>query len=178
VASTPGGAPTLGRRLAAIHDAITAAGFGLGAVCLAVIVCSFCFEVVARYFLSAPTEWASPVVSYALIAMIFLAVPELTRRAAHISINILLDGLSPEAGAQFTRAIRLVAGIACAFAAWFTADTTLGQFEQGIWTSPPFALPKWVVSIFVPYGLLSSAIYFLRQVLGETPAGQIEGAQP
>ena len=157
------------KALAALQDAITRCGFGLAAILLAVIVCSFCFEVVSRYFLNAPTEWASPLVSYALASMIFLAMPELTRRAAHISINILLDGASPARAALLQKVIRILCVAACFMAAWFTLDETVSQFTQGIWTSPPFALPKWVITMFVPYGMVSSGIYFIRQLLGEKP---------
>ncbi|MFN0304029.1 MAG: TRAP transporter small permease [Burkholderiales bacterium] len=167
--------PTLLGRLGAIHDTITTAGFAAAGICLATVVCSFCFEVVSRYFLSAPTEWASPLVSYSLCAMIFLAMPELTRRAAHISINILLDSASPARAAVLLWIVRAIAIVACLLAAWFSSNETLAQFNQGIWTSPPFATPKWTISIFVPYGMLSSAIYFIRQISGETPASYSGG---
>jgi TRAP-type C4-dicarboxylate transport system permease small subunit len=164
------GTVTLLDRLGAVHDTITKLGFGAAGLCLSVVVCSYCFEVVSRYFLSAPTEWASPLVSYALCVMIFLAMPELTRRSAHISINILLDSVSPARAGVLTWIVRVVATIACLLAAWFSGNETLAQFNQDIWTSPPFATPKWTVSVFVPYGMLSSGIYFLRQILGSAPA--------
>jgi TRAP-type C4-dicarboxylate transport system permease small subunit len=163
------GSPTLLGRLGAIHDTITMFGFGAAGICLSVVVCSFCFEVVSRYFLAAPTEWASPLVSYALCVMIFLAMPELTRRSAHISINILLDSVSPARASAITWVVRVIATVACLLAAWFSGNETLAQFNQSIWTSPPFATPKWTVSVFVPYGMLSSGIYFLRQILGSAP---------
>lgn len=162
--------------LGALHDRITALGFALAAVALAAIVVSFCYEVVARYFFSAPTEWASPLVSYSLVAMIFLAMPELTRRAAHIAINILLDNLRGSAVRAMHFVIRLVAAIACLLAAWFSGNETLNQFNMGIWTSPPFALPKWMVSVFVPYGMLSAGIYFVRQIVAGAPRPASQGA--
>ena len=63
---------------------------------LAVIVVSFCYEVVSRYFFNAPTIWASPFASYGLCAAIFLAMPELTRTSSHIALNFLNDALSRE----------------------------------------------------------------------------------
>ena len=59
--ATPAGA--FRATLAKAHDAVTHVGFIGAACCLAVIVCSYCYEVVARYFFSAPTEWASSLVS-------------------------------------------------------------------------------------------------------------------
>lgn len=167
--------PTLFSRLGRVHDTITTLGFGAAGICLATVVCSFCFEVVSRYFLSAPTEWASPLVSYALCVMIFLAMPELTRRSAHVSINILLDSVSPARASVITWIVRAAAVVACLLAAWFSGNETLAQFNQDIWTSPPFATPKWTVSVFVPYGMLSSGLYFLRQIASNAPVSPAGG---
>src|SRR5262245_60395597 len=71
-------------RLAAAHDALSRLGFYVAAGCLGVIVCSYCFEVVSRYFFNAPTVWAGPLVAYMLCALVFLAAPDLTRQNAHI----------------------------------------------------------------------------------------------
>ena len=151
-------------RAGVVHDAVTGFSFVLSAVLLAVIVGAYCYEVVARYFFNAPTSWASPLVSYSLASMIFLAMPQLTRLASHISITVLTDA-APRPVAGFLRAlIRVLAGVACLFAAWFCADETIRQYAQDIWTSPPLAVPKWTISMFVPYGMLSSGVYFLRQL--------------
>ena len=126
----------------------------------------YCYEVVARYFFNAPTEWATPFVTYALCAMIFLALPELTRGAEHVRITVV----SERAKGRTARILRngtLVAGAgACLFAAWFTAATSLAQYRMGILTNPPYAIDKWMLSIVIPYGLLSSALYFVRQIEG------------
>jgi TRAP-type C4-dicarboxylate transport system permease small subunit len=130
-----------------------------------VIVVAFCWEVAARYAFNAPTEWASPLVSYLLPAIIFLMMPELTRRTAHISIDIFLANLPARASAMALRIIRGLAAGACLLAAWFSGEETFRQIEQGIWTSPPLALQKWTISIFVPYGMLNSGLHFMRQLL-------------
>ncbi len=161
-------------RLAAGHDALTRAGFVGAAVCLAAIVGAYCYEVVARYFLSAPTVWANALVSYALCAMVFLAMPELSRQKAHIVLNLLPDRLSPQRAASLQRVIRFVAVAACLFAAWFSADATISQYAQGIETMSAWPIPKWPLSMVIPYGMLSTSLYFLRQVSSnerDLPAG-------
>ncbi len=97
--------------------------------------------------------------------MIFLMMPELTRRGAHISIDVFLNLLRPAAAVILVRTVRVIAAAACLLAAWFSGEETFRQFEQGIWTSPPLAMRKWTISVFIPYGMLSSGLYFLRQVL-------------
>lgn len=130
----------------------------------ALIAGSYTYEVVSRYFFNAPTEWASPLVSYSLVAAIFLAMPELARRGAHMSLNILIDAAPPARAAAMRYVSRALAAAACFFAAWFCADETFNQMKLGIWTSPPFAIPKWVISVWLPYGFLSSGLYLVRKM--------------
>jgi TRAP-type C4-dicarboxylate transport system permease small subunit len=157
------------RRLAHLHDAVTSATFAAAAAVLAAIAVSFCYEVAARYFFGAPTSWANAFVSYFLCAAIFLAIPELTRRRAHVAINLLIDRLGAGGAIQLNRLVRLAGAAACLLAAWFTGNATLDQFYLGIDTISAYPVPKWWVSIFIPYGMLSSGLYFLRDLLSDSP---------
>lgn len=155
--------------LARIHDAITRVGFVLAAVCLAVIVCAYAYEVSARYFFAAPTTWASSLVSYMLLYMVFLAMPELTRLRVHIFISIVLDSMSLERATQFQRISYVVAALACLIAAGFCMDATYKQFIGNISTVNEWRVPKWALSLAIPYGLFSTSIYYLRLVASAPP---------
>jgi TRAP-type C4-dicarboxylate transport system permease small subunit len=99
-----------------------------------------------------------------LCAAIFLSVPEQARRGAHISVNLISDRLGPDRARRLRLFVSLLAAAACCIAAWITGTETWRQYQQDITTLTSFPIPKWWVSIFIPYGLLSSAIYFLRQL--------------
>jgi TRAP-type C4-dicarboxylate transport system permease small subunit len=161
----------LWRKLADLHDALTSASFATAACVLGGIAASFCYEVTARYFFSAPTSWANAFVSYLLCAAIFLAVPELTRRRAHVAINLLLDRLSPPNARALNRLISTAGAAACLLATWISANATLEQIGLGIETISAYPIPKWWVSIFIPYGMLSSGLYFMRHLLGDASSG-------
>ena len=156
------------RKLAALHDWITSASFALSAAVLAAIAFSFCYEVAARYFFASPTSWANALVSYFLCAAIFLAIPELTRRRAHVAISLLVERLPLRPAAWLTRMILAAGAGACLLAAWIGGTATFDQIGAGIETISAYPVPKWWVSIFIPYGMLSSGIYFLRQLTGES----------
>ncbi len=168
----------LGRRLTELHDAVTRASFSAAAAVLAAIAISFCYEVAARYFFSAPTSWANAFVSYLLCAAIFLAVPELTRRRAHVAINLLVDRVSPHWAHQLNRLIRVAGAFACLLATWISANATLDQITLGVDTISAYPIPKWMVSIFIPYGMLSSGLYFLRDLIGDEAASAQSGIMP
>jgi TRAP-type C4-dicarboxylate transport system permease small subunit len=157
-------------KLAAAHDAVTAASFFCAAAVLAAIALSFCYEVAARYFFAAPTSWANALVSYLLCAAIFLAVPELTRRRAHIAINLLLDHVPRNAASVLHTLIRAAGATACLTATWISGNETLSQISQGITTISAYPIPKWWVSVFIPYGMASAGLYFLRDLCGREVA--------
>ena len=162
-------------RLGSLHDALTAVSFAAAMLALAVIAISFCYEVVARYFFNAPTIWANPFASYGLCASIFLAMPELTRNSSHIVLNFLDDFLSARRALRVRRIIQVVAAVTCALAAWITAEAAWNDFALGIVTNTYYPIPKWWLSAIIPYGMASSAIYFLRHAASPQAAAPRQG---
>ena len=163
--SSSAASPSPFRRLLDVHDAATTAGFWIAGACLAAIVCSYVIEVVLRYFLNAPTSWAGSAVSYLLCVSIFLVLPELTRQRSHIFISVLPDALSQQRATLLVKSGYLAGLLASMLAAWFCADATYTQYVNQIETLNEWRVPKWTVSIFIPYGLASSGLYFLRHVV-------------
>ena len=164
--------------LGEFHDRLTKAGFALAAVLVGLIAAAFCYEVVVRYFLGAPTAWTYDVGCYFLAAVIFLSVPEMTRRNAHIHVNLLAERLTPRQARVLSFAIGLLAAAACLTAAWITGSEAWRQYVQGVSTISALPIPKWWVSIFIPYGFLSSAFYFLRDLGRDTGHTLAIGASP
>src|SRR5688572_29627981 len=103
-----------------IIDGITRTGHGAALLILAFIAVAFCYEVGARYFFNAPTRWISDYSAYGLCMTVFLTVPEITRKHAHVAITFLVDGMSPARARTMRRLIALAAAAACLFAAWIS----------------------------------------------------------
>lgn len=162
-------------RLTQLHDGLTRLTFVLAVVSLAIIIATFCFEVVARYLFNAPTTWALAVTSYLLCLMIFAALPEMTRTSSHIAITILLDKLSGSAATAAHTFINLLGVVACGLATWITADEAFAHWIRDIWTIQSWPIPKWMVSIFIPYGFASAGLYFLRRMLRDPRLPRAEG---
>jgi TRAP-type C4-dicarboxylate transport system permease small subunit len=165
------------RSLARIQDGLSRMGFILAACILAFISAAYCYEVISRYFFNAPTIWASPLVSYALCLTIFLALPDLARRGLQISIDLHEAWASPAVIETLLRLTRLAAGMSCLAAAWITAEQAWSEYSFGVWTNTYMPIPKWWLFVFIPYGLVSAGIYFLRQAFGEAPHASEEAIQ-
>ncbi len=155
--------------LRSLHDAITRIGFAGAAACVAVIAGSFWYEVISRYFFNAPTTWAYDLASFVLCPMIFLAIPAMAQRNAHIVVAYLTDGLPERSRATVRQAVLLTAAVTCLICAWITGAETWRQYVRGVETITTVPILKWWVSIFIPYGLLGSGLYFLRQFFGDAP---------
>lgn len=149
----------------AIHDVITYVGYCLAAVCLAVIVGSYCIEIVGRYFFASPTRWSSSMVAYMLCAMLFLVTPELARTRGHIIISILPDRMSATSASFYMRVVYLLSCVVCLVAGWFCLQVAISQFHAGITTVNEWRIPKWYLSSLIPYALFSSGIHFMRHVV-------------
>lgn len=158
---------TIINALKSAHDSLSRLGFQLAACVLAFITVAYCYEVVSRYFFNAPTVWANPMVSYGLCLTIFLALPDMTRRGLHVAVDLHESWFSPRFTAILRRITCLIAAAFCFLAAWITGEQTWADFNFGVWTNAYVPIPKWWLFIFIPYGLLSGGVYFLRQGFGE-----------
>lgn len=152
------------RRLAALHDASSRVLFALAAAALVAAVSLYVLEVVFRYGFGAPTTWSGEAVQYALAIVIFCALPDITRRGAHVAIDIVPRVLPPRAAAVLGAFNALLGAAACAVAAWIIAGEALRQFERGILTNAANPIPRWWITAIIAVGFASAALHLLRQM--------------
>lgn len=156
-------------RLGALHNAISRWLFALagGALCLAAAL--YVFEVLMRYGFGAPTTWSGEVVQYALAVLVFCALPEVTRRNAHVAIDILPEALPPAGALWLGRATTLLSVVACGVAGWIVAGEAVRQFDRGLMTNSANPIPRWPITAVIATGFGSAALHFLRQLVGRAP---------
>jgi TRAP-type C4-dicarboxylate transport system permease small subunit len=153
------------------HDAITSIGFEISKLCLVVIVFSFSYEVVARYFFGAPVWWANEVVSYALCIGVFLAMPEVTRRNGHVAVTVIPEILPLKYRAILMACIQAVGFLACIAIAWMSLNQNVSQYlRDAMIIAAVRPIPKVYISVWITFGFISSAIYFLRNLDLRAPA--------
>lgn len=148
------------------HDESSRWLFRLAGAALLLAAALYAFEVVARYLFDAPTTWSGEAVQYALAVLIFCALPDVTRRSAHVAIDIVPEALPENARDILGRINALVAALATGLAAWIVAGESLRQFEKGLMTNAANPIPRWWITAFIALGLASASLHFLRHMIG------------
>ena len=143
-------------------DAAAGALFVLAGAAMVAMAGLYLWEVVARYALGMPTIWTADAVGYALSVAIFAALPEVTRRRAHVAVDILPAALPGRGRRLLTRATDAAAGLAAGAAGWISAREALRQLERGLMTNAAFPVPRWPITATIAAGLLLAAAILLR----------------
>jgi len=121
--------------------------------------CLFCatgamiaYEVLARYFFTAPTIWAAELSQLCLLWGTFLGMARPLHRNEHIRITILTGSLGPRA----QRAAEIVSLLfIAAFAlvvVWYGTEIALDSFGRGRSTGTMLNIPNWWSEAAVPLG--------------------------
>jgi C4-dicarboxylate transporter DctQ subunit len=147
-------------------EKIVAGGMAiLSALLLAGIVTLFVMEIFMRYAMNAPTKWSTDVISFIMPAMIFLALPEVTRRNQHIAITFLVEAMGDDVAVKWGRVLALVSANVAALAAWIVASSALKQFSTGILTNTVIQVPKWALLSPIAFSFGVVALIFLTTAL-------------
>lgn len=146
------------------HDRITHALFVVGVILVAFIAVLYVYEVGSRYFFNAPTSWGNDTSSFMLSAATFLCIPQLVKDGGHVAVTIVFQYSSPNTALWIARVTAVAAAIICAMGAYMTFEEVTRQIANDILTNTTTAVPKWWITVFMPYGLANAALYFVRTV--------------
>ena len=97
-------------RFLAIERHTTAFALWCAVAMLVVAVGAGFYQVISRFVIEQPAEWSEVIVRFALIWMVFLAVPTAFRYGAMISIDIFYRSVGPQ-GRRVLDTLILVSGL-------------------------------------------------------------------
>ncbi|MGR3486293.1 MAG: TRAP transporter small permease [Paracoccaceae bacterium] len=143
-------------------DAACAALFALAMAATAAMAGLYLWEVVARYGFGAPTIWTADAVGYALAVAVFAALPEVTRRRAHVAVDILPAALPAMGRRALVRATDAAGGLAAGAAGWIATGEAWRQLERGLMTNAAVPVPRWPITATIALGLVLAALVLLR----------------
>ncbi len=139
---------------------------GLSGLLLASIAGLFVMEIFMRYALGSPTKWSNDTVTFIMPAMIFLALPEVTRRCQHIAITFLMESLGSRAAIIWSRVLALMSSVVCFAVFTIIGTTVIKQFGAGILTNTVVQIPKWILLAPITVSFFVMAVIFLATAFG------------
>ena len=131
------------------HGILTQAAGGFAAILLLGLMVVTCLDVIGRYFFNAPLPGAFETTEVALALLIYAALPLVTAREEHVTID-LLDALVPERWRALQRlAVRAVCAAILLLVAWAVLRKADSVAAAGIHTDTlriPMAPPAYFMS--------------------------------
>jgi C4-dicarboxylate transporter DctQ subunit len=152
----------IGRFLDIGIDKLSTISFRLSGLALLLIITFYVLEVVLRYLFNSPTSFTIDFTQWLLAAMVMLALPEVTRTNGHIVISFFLEKMSKATRQKLERSLKIVGCFLCLTAAWICLGESIRQYGTDIQTEWINPIPKWWISIFLPYGFGLSGLQFLK----------------
>jgi len=144
---------------------LTTALAGLSALLLATIVLLFAMEILMRYAIGSPTKWSNDVVGFVMTAMIFLGIPEVTRRGQNIAITFLIDRVNGKMAKIWASILALISSAVCFSLFWIVTSTMIKSYSNGLQTNTVIQIPKWLLVLPMSISFLVVSIIFLVTAL-------------
>lgn len=134
------------------------------------------YEVMARYFFTAPTIWAAELSQLCLIWGSLIAMAWALGARRHIAVDAVVR-LLPDGIRRLTETFAMLAVAAfSAMVTWKGWDIFYDSFERGRTTGSMLDLPTWVSELAVPFGFallfVQALIETKRALSGDLPADE------
>lgn len=149
------------RVIQTILNDIARVGAVAAAACVGVTAVAYVVEIVARYGLGSPLNWATDIGSYMLCAAVFLALPQIARNREHVAITLLTDSLPSKVRERYATFLSIVTAAVLFVVAWLFAEVSLTQLESGVLTPMANQIPRWWLTAIMAIGLFISGLHFL-----------------
>lgn len=133
----------------------------VAAVAVGIAALVYVAEVIARYGLNDPLNWAGDAGSYMLCIMVFLALPLITRQRGHIAVTVVIEMLPSTHVGKVTRMLELVSAAVLLIVAFFVIDLCIRQYHQDVLTTMANQIPRWWLTAIMTFGLVLSAFNFI-----------------
>ena len=134
-----------------------AAGFSAwlaGAVMLLMMV-QITLDVVLKYALNWPVPMTlETVATYYMVALVFLPLGQVTRRQAHLEVELVTQHLAPRALAWFKLLGCVIGGVYVGILLLETIDEAIKMTNRGeVWETATMDLEVWPTRWFLPVGV-------------------------
>lgn len=153
-----------GSRIARLFDHFLNVGALLSGILLAFIMLSVSFDVILRYTLDQPLEWAVEISEYLLVGMTFFAAAWVLKRDGHVKMDQLFNALGPRTQKILNTTTSILSAIACLIIVWYGTVVTVEHIQTGDSYYTTLEAPKWPISAVIVVGFVLLLFQFLRRI--------------
>ena len=123
------------------------------------------FEVLKRAFMGKAMAWVVDATGYSLVFITFLAAAWILKHRGHVSVDILVDHLSPKTRRAVSIATSATGAFLSAMFFWASLQITLDAIRLNQVHVSSVIFPKWPILIIMPIGSLLLAAQFIRETI-------------
>ena len=158
------------------------------AVTAGVILCALtlliCFDAIGRTIVRFSNSadwgytipWAIDVAEYALYITTFFGAPWVLREGGHISIDLVLERLTPAFRRRFLVAADVIGALVCIILFYYSCDVWWTSFREQVLIHETFIFPEWTLLSIAPVSFLVMATVMLRRA--HRPAVTLKSNKP
>jgi tripartite ATP-independent transporter DctM subunit len=145
-----------GRAVAALANAFAF----LAALGIVFMTLTTTYDVFVRYFLNAPTIWATEISTYVLISTIFFGAAYTHLVEGNVRVRVLLDRLTREGARDLALVTAWIGLVYVGIAGWQAGLMVLSDYEHGSRIFSLLLTPTWLPKLPIAIGLclLAAAI--------------------
>lgn len=147
------------------HNKIARYSFYLAGFLIFVIAVIVSYDVAMRYFFLKPTDWATDFSRYFLTYSVFLSAAWIYKLGGHVRITFLLKYLSDNICLIIEIVHSIIGFIVFSILTYVGIIVTLDNYVRNILIIRPTIVPKFLITIIIPFGSLLFAIFCLKKTL-------------
>jgi C4-dicarboxylate transporter DctQ subunit len=133
--------------------------------------------ILSRYFLNRPMGWMIELAEYVLLYMSFLLAAWVLKKEAHVRMDVLVESLNPRIRLVCNVFSSILGAMVCMVLVWFGTKVTWHLYQSGTLTTTYLEIPKFPLSIVIPFGSLLFMIQFIRRAYGFIKTGSELGEE-
>lgn len=121
------------------------------------------YEVFMRYFLNYSAAWVIEVCELILLFITFLGAAWLLREDGHVTVDIVHSHLNQKTRTAMDIGTSILALVVCLVLTWYSAASTVDHLQREATLVRSLTLPKGMLMVVIPIGLLMVSIQFFRR---------------
>jgi len=129
-----------------------------------IMVLLISYDVIARYIFNAPTIWADEISGYLLVGIVFLGLGYGLETGAHISVDLIIDMLSPKKHHSVHLATDILTLLIVIMFTWESFVVVLRSYNEGKIALSLLLTPLYLPQLLIPIGFAVLCLQLILEI--------------